>query len=176
MDNLPPAELLIALREQAMNLLANQCSGALAHMLRSGDWQRHIENVSISKALAAIEAALQANGPQAAATIERLEARVGEAEDERDEAVNWSAIVDRHGTDGFDALGDRWLAMEGVQRMHKAVSSVFAKYASDEIMTRFREHMTTIMHQSFVEGCLVGVRAEMAKAANFLAAKGAGDE
>lgn len=173
MTNLPLAELLIALREQARRESEAHKMLADAKTARQTDRDDYPELADIGYDWIKPE---QTVSWKAADTIERLEARVGEAEDERDEAVNWSAIVDRHGTDGFDALGDRWLAMEGVQRMHKAVSSVFAKYASDEIMTRFREHMTTIMHQSFVEGCLVGVRAEMAKAANFLATKGAGDE
>lgn len=58
--------------------------------------------------------------------ITRLQAetaRADEAEKERDEAVNWSRVVDRHGADRFDDLAESWLALEGVQRMHNAVSS-----------------------------------------------------
>lgn len=94
---------------------------------------------------------------------ERDEARsrVAEAEAERDDAVNWSAIVDRHGLDGFDALADTWLRMEAIQRLNNAVTSVFAKWANNELMGRFKEHITNVMHESFVEGCIVGVRAEL---------------
>ena len=99
----------------------------------------------------------------AAAEIERLTAERDEARAERDEATSWDETIERHGLDGFDALGDAWLLQEGIQRMHNAVSSVFSKWANDELMTRFRSHMTTIMHQSFVEGCLVGVKVEVGR-------------
>ena len=47
-------------------------------------------------------------GAKFSAAMERLLA-------ERDEAVNWIETVERHGTDGFDALADTWLAMEAIK-------------------------------------------------------------
>ena len=91
----------------------------------------------------------------------RLRERLVEVESERDEAVNWAHIVDRHGVDGFDALAETWLAMEAIKRLNNAVTSVFAKWANDELMERFKAHVTNVMHSAFVEGALVGVRAEM---------------
>ncbi|GAB4071680.1 hypothetical protein KHC28_00120 [Ancylobacter sonchi] len=104
-------------------------------------------------------------------------ARIAELEAERDEAVNWSHVVERHGVDGFDALAETWLAMEPIKRMNNAVTSVFAKWANDDLMKRFKAHITSAMHQSFVEGALVGVRAEMvnSKAAEARAAKADAD-
>lgn len=84
---------------------------------------------------------------------------------ERDEAVNWTETVERHGTDGFDALGDAWLAMDAIKRVNNAVTSVFSKHSNDEIMERFKQHITNVMHVSFVEGCLVGVKAERVNSA-----------
>lgn len=97
-------------------------------------------------------------GEEAAATIERLLA-------ERDEAVNWTETVERHGTDGFDALADTWLAMEAIKRVNNAVTSVFSKWSNDALMERFKQHITGTMHVSFVEGCLVGVKAERVNSA-----------
>lgn len=91
--------------------------------------------------------------------------RIEELEGERNEAIDWTAIVERHGTDGFDDLAERWLAMEGIQRMHNAVTSVFSEWANDELMERFKAHMSAYVQQAFVEGCLVGVRTEMARSA-----------
>lgn len=97
----------------------------------------------------------------AADALTSLRTKLAEVEAERDEAVNWTATVERHGTDGFDALADTWLSMEAIKRVNNAVTSVFAKSSNDEIMGRFKQHMTDTMHLSFVEGCIVGVKAEM---------------
>lgn len=92
--------------------------------------------------------------------------RVREAEAERDEAINWTGIVDRYGTDKFDTLAERWLRTEGIIRTRNAVTSVFVKWASEDIMERFRAHMDNAMQLAFVEGALCGVRAaEAAKIA-----------
>jgi len=90
-------------------------------------------------------------------------------EADRDEAVNWSHIVDRHGTDGFDDLADQWLEQTAIQRLVQAVASVFSKWANEGLMVRFRGQMAMLTHTAFVEGCLVGVRAEMARAAKVYA-------
>lgn len=92
-----------------------------------------------------------------AAEIERLT-------QERDEAVNWSEIVDQHGIDGFDDLAEKWLSMDAILRVHNAVASVFSKWADDGMMARFKAHMSNVMHLSFVEGCIVGVRTAEARA------------
>lgn len=99
-----------------------------------------------------------------AAAIASLHATIEQLERERDEAVNWNDIVDRHGVDQFDDLADAWMAMEPIQRVHNAVASVFSKWANDELMTRFKQHMANSLHLAFVEGCIVGVRAAEAKA------------
>lgn len=93
-----------------------------------------------------------------------LRKKVKEMEAELDEAVNWNDIVDRHGLDQFDDLAERWLAMEGIQRVHNAVASVFSKWANDDLMGRFKQHMSNAMQMSFVEGCLVGIRTAEARA------------
>jgi ribA/ribD-fused uncharacterized protein len=67
--------------------------------------------------------------------------------------------------DGFDDLAETWLALEPIKRMTQAVASVFSKWANEDIMVRFRQHITTVTHQAFVEGCIAGVRAERARAA-----------
>jgi len=100
-----------------------------------------------------------------AAVIAAKNAEIERLKQECDEATNWSHVVDRHGVDGFDALAETWLAMEPIARMNNAVTSVFQKWANDELMTRFKAHIVTVMHTSFVEGALVGVRAEMVKSA-----------
>lgn len=101
----------------------------------------------------------------ARAGVEALEAALVACEAERDEAVDWSHIVDRHGTDNFDALADAWLERESVAYLHNAIGSVFTKWANDDIMERFKESMRDTVHLAFVEGCLVGVRAEIARTA-----------
>ncbi len=107
---------------------------------------------------------------QAAAEITRLRADLAAAERERDEAHNWSETVERHGTDDFDALAEQWTSKDFVQRLIRAGSSVFAKWANDELTKRHHQLVSDIAHQAFVEGALCGVRAEMAKGAADLAA------
>lgn len=59
--------------------------------------------------------------------------------------------------DALDAAADQWSESAGVQRMSNAIASVFEKYASQEIMDRFREKIAALMHLSFVEGAGQGV-------------------
>lgn len=69
-----------------------------------------------------------------------LQANLDEVTRERDEAVNWTATVERHGTDGFDDLAEAWLSLPAIQRITNAVTSTFSKWANDELMGRFRTH------------------------------------
>lgn len=85
--------------------------------------------------------------------------RVEKAEAERDEASNWTATVEKYGTDQFDDLAAKWVAMDAITRVRNAVASVFSKWASEELLVRFREHMDRAMQLAFVEGALCGVRA-----------------
>lgn len=87
-----------------------------------------------------------------------------DVEAERDESVNWSDIVERHGTDQFDDLAEAWLALPAIKRITAAVTSVFTKWASDELMERFRAHQLSMFHMAYVEGCLTGVKAAEARA------------
>lgn len=96
--------------------------------------------------------------------ITRLTAQVAKLEAELNEAVNWNDIVDRHGCDQFDDIAEKWLALEPVKRVHNAVTSVFSKWANDELMERFKQHMENSLQMAFVEGCLCGVRTVEAKA------------
>ena len=59
--------------------------------------------------------------------------------------------------DALDAAADKWVEEAGVQRMSNAIASVFEKYASQEIMDRFREKITALIHLAFVEGAGQGV-------------------
>lgn len=87
-----------------------------------------------------------------------------EARADFEQAADWNKIVDEAGLDRFDEIADKWLEMDAIQRLHNAVTSVFAKWSNDQIMARFKEHMTNVMHQSFVEGAICGVRASKARA------------
>ena len=101
--------------------------------------------------------------------VSNLRAQLIAMKAERDEAVNWSDIVERYGTDQFDDLAEKWLAMESIQRVHNAVASVFSKWANDELISRFKKHMSNSLQIAFVEGCLAGVRAAEAKASATIA-------
>lgn len=101
-----------------------------------------------------------------------LYAERDEARADFEQAADWNKIVDEADLDRFDEIADQWLAMDAIQRLHNAVTSVFAKWSNDQIMTRFKEHMTNVMHQSFVEGAICGVRASKARAEAALAAMG----
>lgn len=114
---------------------------------------------------ARIRAALIAPAKPAVELVEALKAKIAQIEEERDEATNWSDIVDRHGTDQFDDLAEAWLALPAIQRVTNAVTSTFAKWANDELMTRFRQHQLSMFHMAYVEGCLAGVKAVEAKTA-----------
>lgn len=109
------------------------------------------------------------HSPKLLEAVKRAEA----AERERDDALaalsvtkadldaenDWGKYADNIGADLFDKAADRWLEMTGIANMHNAVSSVFSRWADDALMDRFKQHMTNIMHQSFVEGAIVGRRA-----------------
>jgi hypothetical protein len=96
--------------------------------------------------------------------IASLEAALAEAQSERDEATNWTDIVDRHGTDQFDDLAEAWLALPAIQRTTNAAISTFAKWANDDLMQRFRQNQLSMFHLAYVEGCLAGVKAAEAAA------------
>ncbi len=96
-------------------------------------------------------------------SITALQAELAEVRSERDEATNWSDIVDRHGCDGFDDLADQWLSLPAIRRIHQAMSSPFAPYANEDIMQRFLTIMSDQLHIAYVEGCLAGVKAEAAR-------------
>lgn len=101
-----------------------------------------------------------------AALLARLEAEKAareKAEAERDEAVNWTATVEKHGTDKFDDLAEAWLALPAIQRVTNAVTSVFAKWADQGMMDRFRKHQHNMFQMAYVEGCLAGVKASEAE-------------
>lgn len=94
--------------------------------------------------------------------------RIAELEEERDEAVNWSTLVDRHGTDQFDTLAEEWLTLESITRTFNALCSTFAAYSDDALMSRFKANMAAIFQMAFVEGALCGVRAELARSEDSL--------
>lgn len=54
--------------------------------------------------------------------------------------------------DFLDAKADGWMEETSVRNMFNAIASVFEKWASQDIMDRFREKLYTIGHQCFVEG------------------------
>lgn len=97
------------------------------------------------------------------AKLEAERAKLKNVEAERDEAVNWSHIVDTCPMDDFDRVGEQWIALNSIQRMFRALASVFQKTAGPGIMDRFNSSMNAIAHQAFVEGCLVGVKSERAR-------------
>ncbi|EHK57723.1 hypothetical protein [Allomesorhizobium alhagi] len=104
------------------------------------------------------------------ARTEKAESYLRAVEAERDEAVNWSGIVDRHGTDQFDDLAEAWLELDAIKRVTNAVTSTFSKWADDALMDRFRKHQLSMFHMAFVEGCLAGVKAAEAREKQALAA------
>lgn len=53
-----------------------------------------------------------------------------------------------------DELAERWAEKPAIRRMAQACASVFSKWASDDIISRFHEQMIALMKQSFVEGAL----------------------
>lgn len=56
--------------------------------------------------------------------------------------------------DFLEERAEVWMADAGVQRMFNAIASVFEKYASQDIMDRFRDQLGTIGCQCYVEGAL----------------------
>lgn len=72
----------------------------------------------------------------------------------KDSAVyNEQALADRQ-IDFLEARAEEWMADDGVQRMFNAIASVFEKWASQEIMDRFRQKLHEIGRQCYVEGAL----------------------
>jgi len=100
----------------------------------------------------------------AQAKVERLEAEA--------EAYNAILCELSGGLDNIDAAADRWLELLDVQRMARAITSVFSKWANDDIMDRFHEKVVALMHQAFVEGA-VSAGAVHAKAAESLQSENA---
>lgn len=84
---------------------------------------------------------------------------------ELEEASAWNEIIDRHGTDQFDDLAEKWLSMVTMQRFFQAHCSTFSKWADDQLLARYRQSMADMIQLAFVEGALAGVRAEIAQAA-----------
>lgn len=74
------------------------------------------------------------------------------SEEDRDEYTSDKLLAGHF--DFLDAKADQWMAELSVQAMANAMASVFEKYASQEIMDRFREKLGGMMHQCFVEGAL----------------------
>jgi hypothetical protein len=108
--------------------------------------------------------AAEARGKAAGdARIEALEAKVLALTNEIEEGDEWTQLVDTFPLDHFDCLGEVWISRQPIIRMTNAIASVFVKYANENIMSRFREQLRTMMHQAFVEGCVVGVRHSRAK-------------
>lgn len=66
----------------------------------------------------------------------------------------------------YDDAAEKWLGIYGVDRMVKAVTSVFSKWANEDLMVRYREKVADIMHQAFVEGAMVGRQAAEAELAS----------
>lgn len=97
--------------------------------------------------------------------IEALAAENARLREEIEERDEWLQIVDTIPLDQFDGLGDKWIARMPIVRMINAIASVFSKWANEDIMVRFRKSMTDIARQSFVEGCICGVRNERARQA-----------
>ena len=107
---------------------------------------------------------------EAAALIERLAAERDEARAEREKAIakaialedelehsnKWANLVEAQGLDHFDALAESWIEIDGIRRVRNAVASVFSKWASEDIMQRFRDHMDNAMKQAYVEGAIAG--------------------
>lgn len=56
--------------------------------------------------------------------------------------------------DFLEAKAEEWMTDVGVQRMFNAIGSVFEKWASQELMDRFRQQLHVIGRQCFVEGAL----------------------
>lgn len=110
------------------------------------------------------EQALKADLRLILAALEERGKALEEARAALEEESSWATIVDENGTDQFDALGDTWLAMVPIRRMFNAIASVFSKWADDALMDRFKDQLAALMHQAFVEGCIVGVRAAKSSA------------
>lgn len=93
-----------------------------------------------------------------AAHITRLEGEIEDLSAYRD-VINSATSCDQ-----YDEAADKWLAMQSIDRMANAICSVFSKWASEEIMVRFREKVAALMHLAFVEGALVGQQSAEALA------------
>lgn len=65
------------------------------------------------------------------------------------------ALVQRD-LDFLDRRADEWMTETSVRRMFDVISDVFKERTSPELLERFRQQMTAIGHQCFVEG---GLRA-----------------
>ncbi|MFT3967612.1 MAG: hypothetical protein QM690_17190 [Sphingobium sp.] len=69
-------------------------------------------------------------------------------------------MVDAVESGNFDAIeevADKWIESAGIQRMSNAISSVFESHAPQEIMDRFRQKVSDLMHLAFTEGAAQGV-------------------
>ena len=118
---------------------------------RRARFDYHVEDV--------YEAGLMLQGTE----VKALREENAQLREDMDEADEWAKIVDTTPLDQFDELGERWVNRVPIIRLRQAIASVFVKYAPEPIMERFRQSMGEIMHQSFVEGAMTGVRSERAR-------------
>lgn len=89
-------------------------------------------------------------------------ARIAELEAELERANNWNEQVTGFGLDRLDELADAWIERTEITRLFSAVSSVFAKWANDDIIDRFKQAQADLAHLSYVEGAISGANIALA--------------
>ena len=90
-------------------------------------------------------------------------ARIAELEAELERANNWNEQVTGFGLDRLDELADAWIERTEITRLFSAVSSVFAKWANDDIIARFKQAQADLAHLSYVEGAISGANIALAR-------------
>lgn len=110
------------------------------------DGEVHLTTEEGRQIIAALSASPASDGDlgERIAELERQEAD----REARDEII--SALAG--GIEAIDGAADKWVSLAEVRRSSQAIASVFAKYASDDIMTRFIERLVAIQHLAFAEG------------------------
>jgi len=58
-----------------------------------------------------------------------------------------------------EAMAEAWSDQVEVQRMVETTSAVFAKWASPELLSRFRQQMMGVIQQAYIEGVAARVEA-----------------
>jgi hypothetical protein len=114
----------------------------------------NINRTGMGRSLRAIVAAL--DRPTAILALQSSERgeRIAELEqqvadhDARDEIITRLA----GGLDAVDSAADKWVELTEVRRSIQAVASVFANWASDDIMQRFIDSIVALQHLAFGEG------------------------